>query len=522
MTLSCRPLSLPLIPLLLALTLLSGCDKPAAPPPPPGKPAAASASIAWREGDLEAAFAEAKQSGKPLLLYWGAAWCPPCNRLKTTLFKDPGFIARTRSFVAVHLDGDTDSAQAWGERFGIKGYPTIIVLRPDRSEITRLSGDADIAQLSEVLRVAARGSQSAKQLLDTALHHPATLSADDWAVLATHAWDMDDQLLDADHRVEMFTQLSQTAPQPALQRSFALLALEAAQTPPATNPSYRTLLDAVLADPAEVRANRDVLTSVAPRLIAAASRDPAERLRLSDRFNKAMDTLYADPSLPIVDRLDTAEVRIALARLAQGQPTETPPHGTPPPLPAELVKLVRQRVRWAVATAKTTEERQSTISDAAWLLGEIGDSSDAEQLVMAEVSRSKTPYYYMPTLAAFAEKRGDTRTALSWLKKGYETADAPTTRIAYGMRYVVGLIRLNPGDAAAIEATTGQLIEALAGQSDGYRERTRERFDKLGGMLKAWSKQHPQQGDQMLARLRQQAQGHCDSKAAHACGTWLS
>lgn len=79
--------------------------------------------------------------------------------------------------------------------------------------------------------------------------------------------------------------------------------------------------------------------------------------------------------------------------------------------------MVRQRVQWAVAAAKTAEERQSTISDAAWMLSEIGDSNEAEQLVMTEVSRSQTPYYYMPRLAAFAEQRGDTKTALSWLEK---------------------------------------------------------------------------------------------------------
>ncbi len=414
-----------------------------------------------------------------------------------------------------------ESAQAWGERFGIKGNPTIIVLRPDRGEITRLSGDADIAHLSEVLRVAASGSRSAKQLLDTAMHHPATLSADDWVLLATHAWSMDDQLVDAEHRSEVLHKLSQTAPQPALQRSFALLALEAARTTPAADPSYRKLLDAVLAHPAELYNNLDTLSSVAARLIATASNDPAERLRLSDRFNTAMDKLYADPSLPIVDRLETAGIRIDLARLAQRQPTEPPPHGPPPPLPAEVVKVVRQRVQWAVAAAKTAEERQSTISDAAWMLSEIGDSNEAEQLVITEVSRSQTPYYYMPRLAAFAEQRGDTKTALSWLEKGYETADAPSTHIAYGVRYVNGLLRLSPEDAAAIEATTSQLIQAVAGQSDEYRERIRERLDKLGAALKACSKQHPQQGDQMLKRLRRQAQDHCDNKAAQACDKWL-
>src|SRR4051794_32811595 len=95
--------------------------------------------IAWREGDVADAFAEAKELGKPVILYWGAAWCPPCAEMKATLFKDAGFIAETEKFVPVYLDGDSQGAQRWGERFGISGYPTVILLRPDGTEITRIA-----------------------------------------------------------------------------------------------------------------------------------------------------------------------------------------------------------------------------------------------------------------------------------------------------------------------------------------------------------------------------------------------
>src|SRR5690606_39056916 len=153
-----------------------------------GTQVVAASEIAWRQGDVEDALAEAKEAGKPVILYWGAVWCPPCNQMKAGLFKDPAFIAETENFIPVYLDGDTEGAQRWGEQFGISGYPTIIILQPNGTEITRIASATMAEDLPELLRVAAGRTTSIEALLAKAGSDTANLTDEDWRILGGFDW----------------------------------------------------------------------------------------------------------------------------------------------------------------------------------------------------------------------------------------------------------------------------------------------------------------------------------------------
>src|SRR4051812_34624155 len=136
---------------LLVGALLAGSGAFAATTPAVPAAHADPAGIAWYEGNVDVAFKAAQASNKPVLLYWGAEWCPPCKQLKSAVFTRPDFIEKSKLFVAVHLDGDLPDAQKWGDVFRVTGYPTVVVLKPDRTEITRIAGNMDLTLYARVL-----------------------------------------------------------------------------------------------------------------------------------------------------------------------------------------------------------------------------------------------------------------------------------------------------------------------------------------------------------------------------------
>lgn len=511
----------PLVAAFASLSVLAGLSACGGPDGKGGADSAAetkdATKIAWREGDVNDAFAEASEKGKPILLYWGAVWCPPCNRLKAGLFRDPAFVARTRDFIPVYLDGDSPGAQAWGERFKIKGYPTLIVLRPDLTELTRISGSGDPVEVAAILDAAHNGSANAEELVRRALKEPAKLKSGDWTLLAGYGGWQDAKQFGPP--ADVLAKLSAAAPTDRLKRQFALQALAQREedAPPlnaAGQSAAKATLKAVLADAEESRENRSALTSGGADLVQAATVPGTERDQLARALVRALDGYYADEKLSIYDRLSPVGTELALYRIQAGKKAAPP---------EALAKKIRDRVAWADGAAKNPYERQSLVSTAARLLGDAGDKAGAEKLLKAELAKSEAPYYYMPSLAKLAEERGDKKAAVDWLRQGYEKSEGPASRVQWGVTYVDGLIRLAPSDKAAIEAATGEVIGELASQPQGYRQRTRQRLEELGKQLVKWSAANG--GSETLARLRKRTgeacAGQADSKVLSACRNWL-
>ena len=167
--------------------------------------------IEWYAGSVDSAFELARSQGTPVLLYWGADWCPPCNTLKAEVFNRREFIERSRLLVPVSLDGDDPGAQKLGERFDVYAYPNLIVLSPDGEEITRLGGGLYLEQYLEAMDTALAATRPVAAAYDAALNGYATPA--DFRLLAYYSWGQDrERLVPAEHRPEALRNLQGRIP----------------------------------------------------------------------------------------------------------------------------------------------------------------------------------------------------------------------------------------------------------------------------------------------------------------------
>ncbi len=93
--------------------------------------------VPWRN-DFDAAQTEARSSGKPMMAYFTAEWCPPCHELKTTTWADAGVEQALAAYVPVRVDVDVNTNVAM--RYGIEGMPTYAVLDADGNVLKATAG----------------------------------------------------------------------------------------------------------------------------------------------------------------------------------------------------------------------------------------------------------------------------------------------------------------------------------------------------------------------------------------------
>lgn len=100
--------------------------------------------VPWRT-DLQAALEEATRSNKPVLAYFTASWCPPCQRMKSTTWQDLSVARALEAWVPVKLD--VDQHRDLARRYQINGVPTLLILSAGGTVGQARSGYASAEEL---------------------------------------------------------------------------------------------------------------------------------------------------------------------------------------------------------------------------------------------------------------------------------------------------------------------------------------------------------------------------------------
>jgi thiol-disulfide isomerase/thioredoxin len=451
--------------------------------------------VQWRavagEADAQKAFADAKAQNKPVFLYWGAVWCPPCNQVKSTIFTRRDFIEGSKQFLPVYLDGDSPGAQKLASRYKVRGYPTMILFKPDGREITRLPGEVDPQKYLQVLTLGVSGGRPVKDLMQQALGKSSgALRAQDWRMLGFYSWELDEQQIvsNKDELPAMLNKLAAACPaaladvQQRLQLK-ALVAAASASKKPELKDDQRqqrmTQVMQVLSDNTLARQNFDVIApyakSVTSYLAPAKSKD---REQLAAVWAATLDRLAADATLSRSDRMDAVIARVALAQIDDEK--------------APLSDVLKQHVRThAQRTDRETSdkyERQAVIPSVGYALTEAGLFDEAEALLKAELPKSVAAYYHMSGLSSNARKKGDKPAAVDWAEKAYVASQGPATRLQWGAAYVASVIDLAPQDAARVEKAVASVIGDIEVKPETFYERSQRSLERIGKKLQDWNK----------------------------------
>jgi thiol:disulfide interchange protein len=116
------------------------------------------------EDSYRKVMADAKKSGKPVVLVFSASWCPPCQSMKNEVYPSKEVQAFHDQFEWAYIDiedGDNSNEKA-AETFGVSGIPHIQFVdaegKPLDKQVGGNSPDAFAAKLKAVLALAPKAS----------------------------------------------------------------------------------------------------------------------------------------------------------------------------------------------------------------------------------------------------------------------------------------------------------------------------------------------------------------------------
>lgn len=437
----------------------------------------------WQFADFGHALARSRETDRPVFLYWGTKWCPPCAEMQVTVLQRSQFAARCARMVTVAIDGDAAGAQACGERMDVEVYPSMLVLGPDEREWIRLPCGLSESAFCSVLDAALRKRTPMSLLVDALHRTDGRLDEDTLRLLAFHYWPQERRIHPGEERLGLLSRLDASVLQQRPELAARVLTwhlIERASRPPAgSEPLLRERLydrlTLLLDSPAATFSTLYyLLVGLEPVFGYLCQNSPARRDELTRSLHEVLERLVADPTLPWTERLIAHSAGVTL-----GSTPDTPSA-------AALVERTRALVMAADAATVGEVERQSVMNMAGHLLRQSGLREESIRLFRREIDRSPWPTYFMPYIAEMYLEQGEREEAFRWWLRSYEQTPGKTSRFELGVRYIAALVRHAPRERALIEGMVTRLLAERGDDADLTRARMRRSVRLLARTLEHW------------------------------------
>jgi thiol-disulfide isomerase/thioredoxin len=98
--------------------------------------------------DFDEGVTASRESGKPMLVFYTADWCPPCRQLKATVLADATVnegLAERFVRVKVDLTDQMGPNVRLAAEYGVHAIPTMILYDASGNERERVTGGGDLA-----------------------------------------------------------------------------------------------------------------------------------------------------------------------------------------------------------------------------------------------------------------------------------------------------------------------------------------------------------------------------------------
>ncbi len=425
----------------------------------------------WFKGNVEEAFKKAEQEKKLVFLYWGAIWCPPCNELKAQVFTKPKFAEIMKNFIPVYLDGDTDVAQVWGEKFQASGYPTVLVFDSSKKEIYRLNAVVTIDEFAETMQALLASSNTFERSATAVSESRATrrdlqlLAYSDWSQLPEDQFPVSRRINLLD---QAFSSTDNSVEKAVFGSNWLTQVVDAKEH--LSDKQLDKIWAAIFEDGDTIWAAREFIKYGVGDTFAWLGWKPDEQryIYLKQQWLKAASQIEVNPAASVGTRLLSVNPEIDFFKYEHPKDKA----------PQSLRKKVELAARHADEDSKSEYERHAVISDAAYLLRQVDSFDLARKMLEDELKKTNTPWYYQSSLSALEGDLGHTEAARKWSAEARKSVKGRASKV----QWITSDLLLNAKDGKnsiyVSEITQDFYSEAL-GLRDGFSGRNWTRAKKV-------------------------------------------